>query len=115
MFKTHGRGTARKPGTMNRLESEYAAVLTARLHAGEVAWFRYESMTFKIGPDCRYTPDFAVMLADGTIELHETKGFMQEDALVKIKACVELFPFPLVLVTKATKKEGGALQYRRIA
>ncbi|MGD0968655.1 MAG: hypothetical protein ABR949_10240 [Candidatus Aquilonibacter sp.] len=54
----------------------------------------------KLAPDTRYTPDFAVMLADGSLEMHETKGFMREDALVKIKLAAELFPFRFFLVKR---------------
>lgn len=108
------KGRARHtPGAMNRLEADYAAHLTARLHAGEVEWFRFEGVTFKLGQDCRYTPDFAVMLRSGDVELHEVKGYMQDDALVKIKTCAELYPFPLVLVTRQAKRDGGAWQFRR--
>lgn len=108
------KGQRKQPGTMNRLEAAYADLLTERLHAGEIVWFRYEGITLKLGQDCRFTPDFAVMLADDTIELHETKGFMQDDALVKLKTAAELFPFRLVLVTKAAKKDGGQWQTRYI-
>jgi hypothetical protein len=102
----------RVPGSMNRLEADYHAHLTERQRLGELVWLKYEGMTFKLGQDCRYTPDFAVMLPCGTIELHETKGFMQDDALVKIKTCAEEFPFRLVLVTRQAKKDGGAWMFR---
>ena len=108
-FKTLGRGRRKQPGTMNKLEAAYAGMLSVRQSIGEIAWFAYEGMTFKLAPDTRYTPDFAVMLPDGTIELHETKGFMRDDAAVKIKCAAEMFPFSFVLVTK----DKSGWNYRR--
>lgn len=89
---------AAKP--MNRTEAAYELVLRAREQAGEIAWYAFEGITLKLAPDCRYTPDFAVMLAGGEIELHEVKGFMRDDAAVKLKLAAELFPFPIVVVRK---------------
>ena len=82
---------------MNGTETRYALILEARKRAGEVREYHYEAVTLKIAHDCRYTPDFLVVLADGTVELHETKGRMRDDALVKLKVCVRLYPFPVRL------------------
>ena len=65
-----------------------------------VAASREVTITLKLAHDCRYTSDFAVMLASGEIELHECKGFMREDASVKLKLAAELFPFPILVVRK---------------
>jgi hypothetical protein len=86
------RGAFKDPD-MNGTERRYAAVLALRQQAGEVIWFKFEGMTLKLADDTRYTPDFAVMLADGLIECHETKGFLRDDALVKIKVAAAQFPF----------------------
>jgi hypothetical protein len=109
-----GHGVRRIPGTMNRIEADYEALLRQRLMAGEIVAYWYEGMTLKLGQDCRYTPDFMVMAADGTIELHETKGFMEAHSLVKVKTCADKFPFRLCIVTRAKKKDGGAWCYRWI-
>lgn len=58
-------------------------------------------------PAARYTPDFAVMLADGVIEMHEVKGYWTEDARAKIKVAANKFPFRFVAVYKQAKKDGG--------
>lgn len=99
--RVRGKGARRIPGTMNELERAYSELLRGREIKGEVAWFGYESMTFKLAPDTRYTPDFAVMLADGTIELHECKGFFRDDARVKIKVAAAMFPFCFIVITRA--------------
>lgn len=83
----------RVAGRMNKTEAAYADLLRQRQIAGDVAWYRYECITLRIGDDCTYRPDFLVMLSDGALELHETKGFMRDDALVKIRAVAEQYPF----------------------
>ena len=116
MFKQFGKGRPRHvPGTMNKLEADYYAHLEVLLWAREIEWFKFEAMTLKLAPDLRYTADFMVMLPDGTIELHEVKGgFIEGDAAVKMKAFAEAFPFRLVLVTRALKRDGGAWIYKTI-
>ncbi|ASK18874.1 DUF1064 domain-containing protein [Halomonas sp. N3-2A] len=96
-----------KAGKMNKTEAAYASLLESLKHAGEIVWYSFEGMTFKLADNTRYTPDFAVMRADGLIELHEVKGFWRDDARVKIKVAAELFPFRFIAVKKQSKKAGG--------
>lgn len=58
-----------------------------------------------------YTPDFAVMTANGTMEMHEVKGFWQDDARVKIKVAAESYPFRFVAVKAKSKKDGGGWSF----
>jgi hypothetical protein len=80
---------------MNGTERRYAELLEGRKRAGEVLWWMYEGISFRLADlRCHYHPDFAVMLADETIEIHETKGaFAREDSLIKLKVAAALFPF----------------------
>lgn len=96
-----------KSGAMNGSEAEYAALLEARKVAGEIVWYRFEGITFKLADDTRYTPDFAVMMADGAMEMHEVKGFWRDDAKIKIKIAADMFPFRFVSARKVSKKAGG--------
>lgn len=103
-----GRGVRHTPGVMNDTERAYAdTVLEPLRRAGEVAHYWFEQVTFKLADDLRYTPDFMVMLSDGTLECHEVKGFWQEDARIKIKMAAQLFPHRFVAIQKQSKKEGG--------
>ena len=79
------------PGTMNKLEERYAQHLELRKRAGEIVDYRYERLKFKLAEKTFYTPDFMVTFQD-RIEIHETKGFWEEDARIKIKMAAELFP-----------------------
>lgn len=83
------------------------STLDARRHAGEVAWFKFEGIKLRLADNTFYTPDFAVMLADGALEMHEVKGFWQDDARAKIKIAADLYPMGFKAVRVKTKKEGG--------
>jgi len=89
-----------KAGVMNGLEKEYDSFLARRMMAGEVLWYRFESVTLVLADRVRYTPDFAVMLSDGMIEMHEVKGYWRDDAKVKIKMAADKFPFRFVSIQK---------------
>jgi hypothetical protein len=104
-FGIQARGTLYEPD-MNKTEAAYAMVLRARQAAGEIAWWKFEGITLKLADDTRYTPDFAVMLADGSMEMHETKGFMRDDAFVKLKVAAAQFPFKfrLLKIDRKTKR-----------
>lgn len=107
-MKRRGRARGlRAPGVMNKLEQRYAGHLEQRRLAGEVLWWAYEAVTFRLAKDTRYTPDFVLLLADGLVEFRETKGYWRDDAKVKIKVAAALFPFRFVAVTAASKKDGG--------
>ncbi len=93
MMKLTAHGTIKPRKGMNRTEAKYGQHLELRLRAGQIAWYKFEGITFKLADDTRYTPDFVLMLTDGTIECHEVKGFWRDDAKVKIKVAAEMFPF----------------------
>ncbi|SDS20559.1 hypothetical protein SAMN05216421_1095 [Halopseudomonas xinjiangensis] len=97
-----------KQGQMNKTEQAYAAHLELLKACGEVLWYSFEGMKFRLADSTFYTPDFPGMLADGHIEIHEVKGVWTDDARVKIKVAAELFPFPFVAVKKA--KTGWAYE-----
>ncbi|MDT8894201.1 hypothetical protein RSO41_05995 [Halomonas sp. I1] len=96
-----------KAGKMNRTEAAYAAQLELEKQAGEILWYSFEGLKFRLADKTFYTPDFAVMRADGLIEIREVKGRWHDDARVKIKMAAELFPFRFVAVQARPKKAGG--------
>jgi hypothetical protein len=73
-----------QPGRMNKTEAAYAAVLQARLQAGEIDHYEYEGVKLRLADKTFLTPDFLV-IANGGIEFHEVKGFWEDDARAKIK------------------------------
>lgn len=96
-----------KTGTLNKTERAYEALLKSWQHAGLVAWFKFEGVKLRLADNTFYTPDFAVMMADGRMEMHEVKGFWQDDARAKIKIAADMYPFRFVAVKPKAKKDGG--------
>lgn len=85
---------------MNKTEAAYAQHLKLCEMAGEVAWFSFEAIKLRLANNTFYTPDFLVMLADGTLEVHEVKGYWEDDARVKIKVAASLYPFRFIAIRK---------------
>ena len=112
-FSPAARGVVgrHRNGEMNGLEREWFNALELRRHAGEFTHVYFEQMTFKIGPDLRYTPDFMVMTADGSIVFYEAKGFFRDDSRVKIVAAAEMFP---MFVFYLVRKERGMWKIEEI-
>ena len=99
-------GRFRVPRSMNKTEAQYDAHLAMRQRIGEILWRKFEGITLKLGEDCRFTADFAVMMADGRLELHDTKVIhrgkarphIEDDALVKLRMAAETFPLTIKAV-----------------
>lgn len=100
-----------KKGTMNRTEKAYAAWLENEKHAGRIMAYWFEALKLKIAEGtCWYTPDFLVLMPDGTLELHEVKGsprIFAEDAKVKTKSAATQYPFVVKVVFPKKKSSGG--------
>ena len=96
-----------KTGAMNKSEATYARHLGLLQAAGDVVWFRFEGLKFRLADNTFYTPDFAVMRSDGALEAHEVKGHWQDDARVKIKVAADLYPLRFIAVTARAKRDGG--------
>jgi hypothetical protein len=109
-FKPHNKNFALgrlKAGQMNQLEALYSAHLNAQQIAGDLVWFKFEGLKFRLADNTFYTPDFAVMASNGQMQMHEVKGYWEDDARVKIKVAASLFPFAFIGVTALAKKAGG--------
>jgi len=90
--RVKGRARAKPvPGSMNKTEQSYEAHLKRRQLAGEILEFKFEAVKLRLADKTFYTPDFLVVLPDGLMELHEVKGFWEDDARVKIKVAATTF------------------------
>lgn len=96
-----------KTGAMNRTEAAYASDLRDAQSLGDILWHRFEGVKLRLADNTFYTPDFAVMASDGVMEMHEVKGFWQDDARVKIKVAAEQYPFRFKAIKARAKKHGG--------
>jgi hypothetical protein len=94
-------------GTMNKTEAAYDAHLWEQRHAGVVLWHKFEAVKLRLADKTFYTPDFMVLMSDGYVQMHEIKGFMEEDANVKIKVAAQMYPFKFIVV----RRKKGAWQF----
>lgn len=94
-------------GKMNKTEEAYKNYLELLKRSGQILWYQFEGMKFRLADNTYYTPDFNVMNSNGFIEMHEVKGFWTDDARVKIKVAAEKYPFKFIAIKAKTKKEGG--------
>jgi hypothetical protein len=85
----------------NKTESAYGNYLEALKHAGAVLWYEFEGIKLRLADNTYYTPDYAVIAADGVMEMHEVKGFWRDDARVKIKVAADIYPFRFMAIKKA--------------
>lgn len=89
-----------KAGHMNKTEADYAAHLERLRLSGDVDWFRFEGVKLRLADKTFLTVDFSVLAADGQLEMHEVKGFMQDDANVKLKVAADQYPFVFKVIRK---------------
>ncbi|WP_258179016.1 hypothetical protein [Burkholderia multivorans] len=87
-------------GRMNKTEAAYADLLAARLHAGEILWFRFEALKLRLADRTFITIDFPVITAGGALEFHEVKGRWTDDARAKTKMAAEQFPFRFLAIQR---------------
>lgn len=118
-FTRYAKGRKRKVGQANKTERRYADVLALRKLANEVEWYRFEGLKVRLADGAFYTPDYAVMLADGTLECHEVKAgkldkatglimmLCEEASKVRVKVAAEMYPIAFVFAVERPKKAGG--------
>lgn len=84
---------------LNKMEQDWLDVMRMRGYQA----IRVQSQTFKLGHDTRYTPDFSAIV-DGRKVFYETKGYMRDDARVKVYVAARDFrEYTFVIV----KREHG--------
>jgi len=99
-------------GVMNSSEERYARdVLDPMIAAGELHEWLFEPVTFRLGHDARFTPDFLLVYPDGSLELVDFKGHQEEAALVRVKAAASRYPwFAWSIVNRRRRADGGGYQ-----
>lgn len=100
-----------KRGEMNKTERAYADLLD---QSPSVVFWAFETTTFLLAPDLRFTPDFKVQLDNGSIEYHEVKAstkkgvrLIEDDAYAKIKMAAAQHPETFIIATKNPTAVGG--------
>ncbi len=96
-----------KTGELNKTEAAYAQRLRMLEASGQILWHKFEGLKLRLADNTFFTPDFAVVAADGVVELHEVKGHWQDDARAKIKIAAAMYPFRFIAVKVKPKRDGG--------
>lgn len=97
----------------SKLERDYARHLELRQLAGEIRRWRYEPRRFELARRTTLAVDFIVWRWDGIREAHEVKGWMRDDAAVKLKWFADKYrDFKTFLVTRQTVALGGGWDVR---
>lgn len=99
---------ARPPDGMNKLERRFRdGVLEPAFVRGAIMSYWREPIKLRLAGRTWYTPDWLVSLPTGehgippAPEIVEVKGFMRDDAAVKLKVAANLYPaFAWWLVTR---------------
>lgn len=111
-IRRHGRGRRPDNSVMNGLEKAYAVELDNMKARGLIFDWKFHAVTLTIAnppraKDARWTPDFAVWDADMVLQFHDTKGFMEDHAIVRIKCAAAQYPHPIIVCKRIAKKNGG--------
>jgi len=94
---------------LNKTEAGFLAHLRT-LYSGAGVQITAQGMTLKLANGVRYTPDFIVALSPVVQEIaqvlaFETKGFMRDDACVKIKVAAQQWPW--IAFHLVTRRKGA--------
>ena len=78
---------------MNGVEQRHLEeIIQPAVAAGEILWWEFEQIRFRLADRTWYKPDFVLQLRNGRMLIHEVKGqHWEDDARVKIKVCAEKF------------------------
>jgi hypothetical protein len=76
----------------NKWERDYAQYLNQLRHLHEILFWNYHDFGFRLAGGCFFYPDFFITCPDH-FEVHDVKGFMRDDAHVKLKMGKELWPY----------------------
>jgi hypothetical protein len=115
--RTRGMGTHAPQGTQkpragaipapapfrSNTEAGYASYLHVQMLGGDIQLYRYEPFRLHLAERTTLTPDFLVVMKDGSLQIHEVKGWAREDAMVKLKIAARLYPWWKFVLVKRVK------------
>lgn len=112
--KVEGKGQAPAPivrptppaDGMNKLERRFSRFLDDLKADGRIVSWSFESVKLRLAGRCFYAPDFFVVMPDQHVTVIETKGFMRDDAAVKIKVAADMYSHFMFLLARHDRKHG---------
>ena len=87
---------------LNKTEKRYLARLRSDT---DVEWIGIQSVTLKLGDDCRFTPDFCYIKKARMTFVDTKGGFVREDSTIKIKTAARMFPWASFVVAQLIKSQ----------
>jgi len=75
----------------NKTEAAFDRKLEEMKRTGLIEDYRFEPFKLRLAGRTYYSPDFAVKRNDESLAILEVKGFMRDDAAVKLKTAAEQF------------------------
>ena len=117
-FSILSKGLVRTRGEMNKTEAKYAEELQVQKLAGEIVDWWFEPFSLRLsnpesGHGARYTPDFMVLMLDGSTFVDDVKNRGMDDpaAIVRVKCAAELFPLWVFrIVRPRLVRDGGGFE-----
>lgn len=85
----------------NKTEARFDAILADLLHRNEIGSYQFEPVKLRLAGNTTYKPDFFVVLRDYSVAFVEVKGYMRDDAAVKVKVAAEQRPWAVFFVAFA--------------
>ena len=104
-------------GTMNKTESTFAQHLDMEKLANKIFWYKFEGIKLMLAANTSITVDFAVMPANGVLEMIDVKGskhIFTDDARAKMKVAAAMYPFVFKVAYPVPKKDGGGWHIEEI-
>lgn len=123
-FTLLAKGLRRKRGERNENEAAYERFLANEKDAGRVVDWWFEPMSLRVtasdkGDAVRYSPDFMVLAADGTVYMDDVKAkakrgktFDDPASLVRVKAAADRYPLFVFRLVRPTG--GGGFEFREV-
>ena len=91
---------------MNKTEADFAQHLELRKVAGELIYWDFEPIRFRLGDGAWYKPDFMVVDNQYLQTIFEVKGRWMEAARVRIKVAAERYWMYRFIAVKRDRKAG---------
>ncbi len=105
--------SAASPDGMNKTERAYSEYLQWLVEAGQILEWHREPFNLRLAGRTFYKPDFLIVGRGRWLILDEIKGFMRDDAAVKLKVAAEKYGniFAFRLVTRAKGGKGWDIRH----
>jgi hypothetical protein len=91
---------------MNGTERIFADLLEKERLAGAILRWDFQPEKLRLADKTWYTPDFRVVDNQHRIVWYEVKGFVRDDAIVKLKVANECHPYVFIMVFWHGVKKG---------